>query len=959
MFKRTLAKIKAERSGIKPPKKEKKKKKKPKKIKPIKPKEPVKKPEIKPTETTKEIKPVIEPTMSTTKEIKSLRETEPPLAEKSEREEDIFKNKEIKIEEIKEANHLIKKEVIKMTEKKEEIPVMKFESDAAVPILSYKVPSPSSYEGRNYIELETDKSDFNDNAQKTPKPEEEIKDFFETNRENIYEYLKNATKHDLERDLYLVFDIDDIAPQQVKVQYPATINFDNEDWNQEWNLSNPDTSSLEMIPEFQGHKNILKFYNQQGGLAKYRLAQYVFDQPKKSGTIEFWFAVSGLGNSYYIFLGDDKNSREPNTGMCIVDIAMSESQIKYYDRVKGWINIANLSANKWYHMRIDFDYENENVVVYLDQNLILRSGHFHNPVGRNGVENISFCVFRNIVNQIFFIDAIGFSWDPNYNVGDNLASEAVLDAQSALKSNLLNSLDTIDSKITDMLNNIKIEADDQGNIIDYGLKAKYSLFKYFVQVAFAYNKMPVFYNTMGGKLKLRYVKIPYITPRIMLIETYKLTNYPGDYGPGEFIKTFSLLPGEETEISIKTWKKSMTSMKEASSVLDSYTEEKADEFENNIQKEGSQTSKIDQSSTLNTNSSSKSTWGASASAGYMGISASASAGGEKEKSLGVEANISSSREAFGKNILNTTSKHAQESSAKRDVNIETSYEKTEEEGEEIAILRKIENLNVSRTLNFTFRQMNQEFHSLLHLTNLRLGFFNGYPGTMKEYELYEIDDFIKDYINYQITEESIVNAGTEIGDQISEMVEEIEEPPKVPFNEVKQRLTDILLNEYKEIIDYEGDKQKFIEIVEFENERNNYLRVIPTTKEEGRQPYTIREDPLDLRYVDGVIIGRNKVIMRTDGVIVEALLGHANALDDFSLEARKEKIRMKQYDNELKRVEILKTEMGIKIIEKLIADNNLTDAIAAYNQFFGIEEGLKSIREAIGSHRLELKSIDQ
>lgn len=827
-----------------------------------------------------------------------------------------------------------------------------FESEVSVPVLSYKVPSPSSYEGRNYIELETFEFGIKDEALMTPEPKEEIKQFFEANRETIYEYLKNATKHDLERDLFLVFDIDDIVPQQVKVQFPATISFDNKDWRKDW-VMNHTRSVLKRNNEYRAHKKVMQFYNTKGEGAKYRLVEHIFKDPIKNGTIEFWFAVHGFGNYFYVFLGDTAGSRDPS-GMCIVDIATFGNQLKYYDRTKGWVSLGKIGAKKWHHMRIDFDYDSENVVIYLDQKVSLRSGFFHHQVGRQGVETLSFAILNTLLNKSIFIDAIGFSWDPNYEIGDNLASDAILDAQSAIKNDVLNRLDTIDPKVTEMLDEIKIEVDDQGNVIDYGLTAKYQLFKYFVQVAFAYRKMAVFYNTMGGKLKLRYVQIPAINPRIMLVENYKLTNYPGDYGLGKVIKTFSLLPGEETEISIKTWKKSITSTKEASSVLDSYTDEKADEFENNIQNESSQTSKIAQSSTLSANASSKSTWGASASASYFGIGGSVSAGGEREQSLGVETSISSSREAFAKNVMNSTAKHSQKASAKREINIETSYERTEEQGEEMAIVRKIENLNVSRALNFTFRQMNQEFHSLLHLFDLRLAFFNGYPGSMKEYQLHEIDDFIRD--NIEFIEGSLAEAPTETSSEAT--AEEAVEAPKLTFNEVRERLIELILNIYGKVPDYLGTKRNFVEKVEIENEYKEkvpYLRIIPPIGKTGKQVYVIKEEPRDLRYVDGVIIGRNIVILKTDGVVVEALLGQANALDDYALESRREVINKDQLNNAMKKSEVDKINIGIEIIKKLIGTNQLDKAVDAYKEIFGMRESLKSITEILGTQTLELE----
>jgi hypothetical protein len=75
-----------------------------------------------------------------------------------------------------------------------------------------------------------------------------------------------------------------------------------------------------------------------------------------------------------------------------------------------------------------------------------------------------------------------------------------------------------------------------------------------------------------------------------------------------------------------------------------------------------------------------------------------------------------------KNVSSALQKHAATASAKRDVQVNTSYEEKEETGEETSIEREIANVNLSRTLNFVFRQMNQEFISILHLVNVRVGF---------------------------------------------------------------------------------------------------------------------------------------------------------------------------------------------------------------------------------------------
>ncbi len=453
-------------------------------------------------------------------------------------------------------------------------------------------------------------------------------------------------------------------------------------------------------------------------------------------------------------------------------------------------------------------------------------------------------------------------------------------------------------------------------------QAKYILFKYLMDIAWmADKKFPIFCKTMGDTLKIRFAKIRDLKPRLIFVETHKLTNFPGDYGAGTTIKTFSLLPGEETEISIKTYKKSKEDTKEASSILDSYTEEKADEFEKGVQQENARTSKEENSSSYSVK--------AEAGVSFGCVSASVE--------VGMEASASASREEVAKNVMNATEKHAQKASSKRDVNINTSFERSEEVGEEISIMRRIENLNSSRTLNFTFRQMNQQFHSILHLCDLRIGFYNGYPGSMREYTLCELGHLVQKYMNI----------------------------PDKTHAEIYEDLKQKILNEYTNVIDYQGVPQKLVEEFcpynDVELKEMKYLRVIPPRVVNGevfgKQGYTMREakedQEEDIRYLEGVILTRKVITMKTDGIIVEALLGKANALDDYSLDARKEKIREEKYENKLKKANVRKIKTGLEIINSFIEIKQFDKAKDAYKEIFGIQEGLQIYSEIFGPQKLE------
>ena len=446
-------------------------------------------------------------------------------------------------------------------------------------------------------------------------------------------------------------------------------------------------------------------------------------------------------------------------------------------------------------------------------------------------------------------------------------------------------------------------------------KARYQLFKYYLEVALRFkNLIPAFYKSMGNHLKIKFISIEELKPQLLFIETFKLTNFPGDYGAGTTIKTFSLLPREITEISIKSWKRTETTTKEASSILDSYTEEKADEFERGVQSENSRFSKMDKSSSYNVKASASARWG----------------WGSASVSGGTEGSTKSSREESVKNVMNATAKHAQTASAKREVNIDTEYEKREEAGVETAIMRTIRNLNVTRTLNFTFRQMNQEFHSILHLTDLKLGFYNGFPGSLREYPLGDIGHFVDKYMSNP-----------------TDFIEVLKKMIMYEYGIIK----DDQGNEIGGIFDHHGNRRALVEDITLSVEEPPYLRAKPPYDKEGnpygQQKYIMRPElrdendkiiqEEDARYVNGVILGSNKITLKTDGVIVEALMGKVNALDDYSYLYRIEKIRKKRAENE-------RIFQGLLLIKELLKVKKFDEAVLAYKECFGVEPGIEVLK---------------
>jgi hypothetical protein len=367
------------------------------------------------------------------------------------------------------------------------------------------------------------------------------------------------------------------------------------------------------------------------------------------------------------------------------------------------------------------------------------------------------------------------------------------------------------------------------------------------------------YKTLFGTLTYCYIDEP-VTPEpgIYLVETYGLSSFLGDYGAGRILSTFSLLPGEKTSISVKTYRRTKTDEKQASSILDSFTDESSKEFENSVQQEQSDKENYQKNFEYHAEAEASASWG----------------WGSAKVSGGVKGSTNSAREEFSKNVTNATAKHAARASAKREVNINTSYEVSEETGEETSITRDIENINLSRTLNFVFRQMNQQFVSLLHLVDVRIAFFNGFAESRREVTLPEVDTLLEEYV----------------------------------VEDKRDQVRELIIDSLKSILDFKGAIHN-----DFVRERSvggeKYLTV------NSDKTSTFKDEDFDTT-VPGIIVSAKKNVLRTEGVFVEAMLGQAKALDGYA--ERLQELEVNRRDAEVRRDDALAKRDAL--LNKVVVD---------------------------------------
>lgn len=190
--------------------------------------------------------------------------------------------------------------------------------------------------------------------------------------------------------------------------FNATYSFENEiglennsiSFVENWE-NYPDTLA-KIINILENHRNVLNFTDKNPSVNPLLLNG--FDE-RAIGCVDLWIYLSNTDTFYlYIADGDYTNS---------IRIQFTNNLIRYHNNIE-FITITTYDVNEWIHLSIDFDVNtNWNIAI----NGVLFDGFefYGTPI----LMDLFRCVVASNDMNIYF-DAIGYSWDSNYNIGDNM-----------------------------------------------------------------------------------------------------------------------------------------------------------------------------------------------------------------------------------------------------------------------------------------------------------------------------------------------------------------------------------------------------------------------------------------------------------------------------------------------------------------------------------------------------------
>jgi hypothetical protein len=340
----------------------------------------------------------------------------------------------------------------------------------------------------------------------------------------------------------------------------------------------------------------------------------------------------------------------------------------------------------------------------------------------------------------------------------------------------------------------------------------------------------------------------------------------------------SLPPGAKDTVTVKSYRRSTETASQAASILDSHDETTRRRFEQAVEAEHSNKSNQEERKEWNVEAQAEAKFGLWGSASVKG---------------GVSGSSNATREDMARSLTKALNEHASDASSKRQQEIKTSSEMKVEEGQEFSSETRLENVNLSRTVNYIFSQVVEIFVTLIHITDVRIAYAcadevtdaNGKTGLQWSYQEVSLS-------------------------QLEPLLQAVIMPGEV--DKVRGYIKDALAY----VFDYQDEPHTLYEI-----------KALPDPADPTRSLGSYMRFPKHKRstYVDpatgatievpGVILSAVKNVMRSDGIVCDAVLGQGEALDSYNRGLQREAVAARRLENERARAAIEKEELARRLVE--------------------------------------------
>jgi len=203
--------------------------------------------------------------------------------------------------------------------------------------------------------------------------------------------------------------------------YPGVYGFENDAPNSNpfgWNTTEAPSTSVNVINEIDNHKRVVHLTDNNA--AGYPIINKSIGS-RTSGIIEFWIRAGETNRQHYFQISDDANN-----GIHLY--MMQVGNWRYVTTGPVYNIIEAYNANQWYHVKIEFN--TTKFHLWID-GVSKDGGAGYDLAGSpTSFKRIAFNTDYGETGANMWIDAIGYSWDSDYNIGDNLNEGLLLSFES-------------------------------------------------------------------------------------------------------------------------------------------------------------------------------------------------------------------------------------------------------------------------------------------------------------------------------------------------------------------------------------------------------------------------------------------------------------------------------------------------------------------------------------------------
>ena len=196
--------------------------------------------------------------------------------------------------------------------------------------------------------------------------------------------------------------------------YPGTYSFEGETGETGTDIEgilSTSSANLIVLSEYQDHQAVLKFNNTVAGSFQFDKAG---GNQQTSGTIELYHRFTANNPNLYVYLmGDGAGRTRFRT--------ISSNTLQYQTGAYSYSSFMNYYPDTWYHWKITW-YSDGKYDFWVDGVKKLDQKSLWYGLG-TGINQISF--YESLSANDHYFDAVGYSWDPNYDIGDNLNDGAL------------------------------------------------------------------------------------------------------------------------------------------------------------------------------------------------------------------------------------------------------------------------------------------------------------------------------------------------------------------------------------------------------------------------------------------------------------------------------------------------------------------------------------------------------